>query len=544
MENVSMTNRKTLNDVIYNDDLAARIFDNLSIQEVRQLAGVNKLWRLRTNDALANRQFDLNLNLIKKLRASNRSPLEYIKKNHKYLTDLKLSTSDDSADKIPNDFYDNLIISDLRARRLIISGSGQWSTCKCPTGQSKCGELCDPVKPSEMTNLEYIHIKSPFKIGSCTLLDLVSRSPRLKTLIFCGLILISKHSDEFSYKFFHCDLEKVYWPNPTKKQRPALKMLVKRNENIETLHVPFHELRDLLSSESVPNLKYLSLVMREDWISWNAVPQVKSYSKVVPYLTLAKKLVGLEVITEAYLHELAELDPDLREKFDDNYLEYKVQFWKQVSELPDLKYLCIRGKWDTETICQELAKNSMQVEYLRLFICPRKGHLLTMSEGVKALAKLAKLKYVQLESDGRFDKVDKKTIQAFKDIVDKIWNINLNCVYADEIDQLYSYLLRRGRQLGNKYKLLMTLRHKNPKYSLFFHQSRLDKIKPGQSLGHCIIVPAELMIGNRVKQNSCHYWGLEICSNIMDKQRFTQAQETFNLFNELFGPTQRISSIT
>lgn len=540
-----MSHFPTMNDIISDTKVSRRIFYHLNFGELDQCATVCKLWYQAVQDARSHAVLNINVDLIKKLAAENKKLEQYIEEENKFATKVDI-TGWSRGIKLPPTLYDKLFTSNLNAKRLVLRGRGVWDTCRCPIEGSNCANVqIDTVKSQDLTKLESIHIATTFYISSCALLDLVSRSPNLKEIKLYGCILNPNHNEKFNRKRFYCDLERVYWPWSTRKNRPTLLTLVKRNENITTFFSTAESTCDLLSSDALNNLKYLSLNLNENW---NCKPgnhkKVYKYQQKIKYLSQAKNLEALEIRT-------FDLNSDstceeTNRQVEMIYDTYKLAFWEEVAKLKNLKYLAIYGAWELENVCREISKHGLQVEYLKMNLLPRTvitaleneddNPVLSMVDGIKYIRKLTKLRSLHYICCEKLGSIDHKTTNALKEVQDILWNFDIKTCFTEQIEDLLNNLMRRGNQLGKTYNFYLHIQSKATEYADILTKRNL-KFPLNTDLKAKLGSISESETAKRYGKpiyDSFHIWGIQQTDNTRDRQMYERISSSWRFYNDKF----------
>lgn len=448
---------------------------------------------------------------------------------------------------IENSDYDDLINAKLKVKKLSLLGRGKWTTCRCPQKSAKMGEQIDDIKDEEITHLEEVHVRSTFQISACALLDLISRSPKLRVLRFFGQISRSDHYHPFRCKRFLSDLETVFWPYCDRKSKSLLSTLLKRNENTHTFYSNGDVTFDLLGADALPNLRHLSICLNDDWNCKPGNPKkAYEYLSNTVYLSHAKKIEALEIRTFP-LNLDEESDQPTRQKIERLFENFKMTFWDQVSKLPKLKYLAIYGSWDLEKICREIAKNAIQVELLKLNLDPPSVSkaremeedcpVLSMAEAVRNLKMLSQLRSLHYICHDKLGNIDRQTAIAFKELTDLIWNLELKVCFTNEVDELITNIIRRGNQVGKTYKILLHVEAKNRLDASYLIESVL-KFNSSTSLKSKLASLAESASIERFGKSSYsnfQVWGLEQIANTRDTTMFQRLQADWNKYEKVFA---------
>lgn len=525
--------------VITNLDITKRIFYHLSSYDLNNCALVNKAWHAAVRDAREHRTIHITTDVLKQINSSKSNLENYLKENYTYAPDVIVRGWLPPKQFVTEKTYDGLLKASLKARNLILRGRGSWLSCKCPVEGSSCGEQIDSIDKEDITNLETITVKPTFKISACALLDLVSRSPKLKILRFFGNLEKCDHTELFNLKRFLSDLDCLMWPVLQKSHVPTVATLVKRNENITTFYSTGELTCDLLAADALNNLKYLSLILNERWIDDNATDSdIKRFNKraqrfinKVKCLGLGKNIQGLEVRT----FNIPFNDPDdepsnLKLKLDPLHEQYKLMFWEQVAKLPKLKYLSVHGAWELNEVCRELAKHDCKVEFLKIGLlpssiqaavdCQEDSPTLSMVDEARNLKKLPKLRSLWFTCVEKLGSIDEKTSLVLKDLMDLIWTIDIKVMFTEEVESLLNVIMRRGNQLGKTYKLLLHIQCKElDKANLL--TGHILKFQLGADLKQKLSQIAESELSERnCSLEGFQIWGLQQIDNNRDKTSF------------------------
>lgn len=463
-----MTVKMDLEHLLKEPQIAARIFANLSQADLLNCLLVNKAWNALTRDAQSRRTLTVNMELLRNL---NKSPPQHSLNFHQLVSNSPFKwapiyeiygwTKDEF---LPNSIYDDLFTNANNARILYFKGRGRWDSCRCPKKASTKGEQFDTIRGEDITNLEYIHVSSKtFTISACALLDLVSRSPKLKNIFFMGTLTNTDHTDAFASKRFITDLTRLSWPWPTKRDAPTISILLKRNENLTTFYSTFQTTSQMLASELLPSLRFLSLNLSESWACKpGRTKKVFNHLTNIKYLALAKTVEALEVRTFDNSNDCE--DEQTRDQVERVYEDYQLTFWEYIGKLPNLRYLAIYGSWELERSCREMAKHGLQIEFLKMNLMPSSviaaieeqddNPIFSMVNGAKDLRKLSKLRSIHYMCFEKLKSIDARSVPALKEIVNLFWKCEMKMNFTDEVEDLLQHLVKRGHQLGKAYSTL------------------------------------------------------------------------------------------
>lgn len=449
---------------------------------------------------------------------------------------------------IPNSFYDGLFTSDLKLKKLILRGRGVWDTCHCPKNSSTNGAQIDTITEENITHLEHIYIMRTFNVSACALLDLISRSPNLKTVRFYGVLTKNDHHEAFKSVRFLSELERVYWPWCSKKlHSPTLKTLVKRHDKIVTFYSNAETTCDLLAADALQNLRNLSLILNENWACKPGNTQKASrYLKKIVYLSHAKNLEALEIRS----FDL-NLDEEGHEETNLNvrrlYETYQLSFWEQVVKLKNLKYLAVYGAWELDKVSRELARHGIQIEYFKtnlmpssLMPCVDKRDdilVLSMAESIKQLGKLVKLRSLHFICHENLTGIDEKTVAAMKEISDLIWTLDIRIKFTPEVEDLLTNMLRRGNQLSRGYKIKLHVECSETRYANLYLETFL-KFSSSTNLRTRLESVVEAAAKERFGKSllkAYHIWGVQQVSS-REKTIFEQLKSTWEFYDEIFEP--------
>lgn len=499
-------------------------------------------------DVLEDDTLKITIELLDKMKNENKNLKTFIESQTGLATNVEIFGW--SREKvIPSTFYDDLLNSQLKMKTLVLRGRGCWDTCRCPKNPNATPKQLNTIKDEDLTEFERIQISSPFNISSCALLDLVSRSPKLKILRFYGVLKLNDHHEIFKTKEFRSDLERVYWPWCDKKSFSTLTTLIRRNENVSTFYSNAETTCDLIAADALPNLRHLSLILNENWNCKPGYPKKAfRFLQKTAYLAHAKKLEALEVRT-------FDLTPDengcqeTRIKVERVFEQYKLTLWEQISKLPNLRYLAIFGAWELEKVCRELAKNRLQIELLKINLMPSsvisaiEEHddcpVLSMAEGIKHLRKLSALRSLHFICYEKLAGIDPITTHAFKELADIIWILDVKTIFTQDVEDLLSILLRRGNQQGKLYKIYLHIESSDAIYANILAEPVL-KFSSGKSFRDRLASIAESETAERFGKPSYknfQLWGIESVENIRDNSGFLQLKSDWDYYNEIFKPS-------
>lgn len=537
----------SINTLFLNQDLSRRILSDLCGSDLKNCALVNKIWYLAVRDSKSVRTLEITVERLKQLASKNQKLEDYLRQDRNFVHDIVVYGWSKGI-SIPNSVYDKLFSAELKAKRLVLRGRGRWDACHCPKKKSSCGEQFDTIEKQDLTNLEFIQINSTFHISACALLDLVSRSPKLKTLEFYGLISLPDHDTLFNFKRFYSDLVKIVWLWPLREHRPTLSTLVKRNENISTFMSNAATTCDLLASELLPNLKYLSLNLNEDWrCEAGNLKKAFRYLERIKYLSAAKNVEALEVRTFD-ISEKSE-DSDTCIKVDRLYENYRLRFWQEVAKLAHLKYLAVYGAWEFEIVCREMAKHGLQVEYLKINLMPSSViaaveaqddlPVLSMADGARSLRKLSQLRSLHFICYEKLGSIDTKTTAALKELMDLFWIIDIKTGFTEDVEELLNSMMRRGNQLGKTYKVHLHIQSKPDEYANLLVDQTL-KFPTGVNLRAKLESLAEAEAAERYGKpafENIQIWGLEQIGYSRDESMFERIRKFWQFYDEKFGTT-------
>lgn len=534
--------------VISDKNLARLIFANLCDEDFNRCSLVNRTWYHAVEDARSCRTLELFADRLEKLARKAEKQREALKKNIKidatYAREVVVYGYS-SGVYTPNQVYDSLFCPQIPIKRLILRGRGGWNTCHCPKQDSTFGEQYDTIKIDDLTNLEYIHITTKFEISSCALLDLISRSPKLKVLKFFGNITLHDHTEKFLSKRFYCDLDTLWWPFPYKEHTSTLTQIAKRNENINAFYSNFGITCDLLSSECLPSLRFLSLLMNEKW-SYKPGRYKKAYKHLhkTQYLVQAKNVEALEI--RSLLPDIDCGDEATNADVERIYEEYLLSFWKHVAKMPKLKYLAVYGAWDLDKVCREMAKHGMQVEYLKINLTPSSvihaieegvdGPVLSMVDSIKNLRKLPKLRSLHYICCEKLGSIDTKTALAFKELIDLIWVLDIKTFFTDEVEDLLTNIMKRGYQQGRLYKVNLRIEPKRLDNAGIIMKRPL-KFPSSSVLKNRLLSIADIESTERYGRSSLEsvqIWGVRHMVSTRDESIFRKLKSSWDFYNDKF----------
>lgn len=530
-----------------NPTIALNIFTYLSSNDIKQcsLVCLSWYWAVRRNaDRLCIKvtpDFQYVIKSVDKL-----SFVDYVRTDYKYANEIHVI----DRDFIRQELYGEIIAARLpRVRKLTLEGRGCWLSCRCQDNQRENSiVLYDPNKiGNDLTQLTHLRIGEKFTISACALLDLISRSPKLRTVHFKGAITNSDHAQSFSTRMFYSNIEKLFWPIPKKKHIFAILMIARRNENITTVCLSLSVASQLLSADVLPRVKYLSLYLLEDWKCKKGEHQkFHRFIDNAKYISSARDVEALEIRTFD-LPSREELDdPTASSRFFENF---KIEVWKNVAQLQKLNYLAVYGGWEMEKVCQQLAKNTLQIQYFKANLTPISviealdagddQPVLAMHEGLKNLKSLTRLRAMDFDCSDKLGNIDIKTIQAIsQDLAEQTWAFNIKVNYTDEVEQFLTNILKRGSQSARSY--VMDL-HITPKDTTL-----CDLIVPlvlrnyaNRGLKSIIQSTAEKAIAERGSKGYSHIalYGIRQVSNWKDEKSYQQIRDSWAFYNSELNPT-------
>lgn len=537
-----------INVLIQNVDIRRRIFANLSKGDLKHCNLVCKTWYFAIRDYKSEATLIIKPELISKLNNQKQSIKEFILSKHKHAKEITIYGWSKRSGVIPNDIYDSIFDSSNVANKFTLVGRGVWDTCRCPKEISAIpGSQVDNITESDKTNLELIIVRETFTISSCALLDLVSRSPNLKTLIFHGVISKHEHYLSFYPKVFYCSLKQIYWPFPTKKQIPTVTTLVKRNDEIRTFYCNIQTTCDLLAAEKLNKVRFLSLNLNEDWNCQKGV-----YKKPFKYLERTKLLLNAKNIEalEIRTFDLPEVseDPETVASVERIFENYKISLWEQVSRLPKLKYLAVYGAWDLESVCSELAKHGIQIEYLRFNLLPKSvmeaidegddNPVISMVEAVRNIRKLTSLRSIHYTCADKLANIGNKTILVLKELLDIIWVFDVKVRFTPEVEDFMNNVVRRGNQQGKTYEVEILVAPTDNKYADILIEQKL-RAPHHQDLKEYLQSTAEKVVKERYGRNnfdSIYIWGIRLINSVRDRSNFDKIKMAWRRYDKQFNP--------
>lgn len=543
-----------LHQIFTNDKISRKILAQLSFKDLKNCSMVNKLFHLAVEDFRPHKRLHVGYELHKELDVSDLTLEKYLSKSRQkfqYVTDVDIRTWPNNS-SLPADFYEYLFSNSnyMKIKSITLRGRGKWTQCCCPDESGKAANL---NKKPDLPDLEYLHIVRPFQISSCALLDLVSRSPKLKVLKFYGLLQNPEHAEKFRANHFASDLECVYWPWPLKRHDETLSIIVKRNENIKIFYSNCLTTCELLSKDSLQNLEFLSLILNENWVCKpKRTKRVYNYLNQIKYLRAAKKLIGLEIRTFELNREEEDGDAksvsEIRETnniVERLFEEYKTHFWEHIGTLNHLKYLAIYGSWELEEVCRELRNKKLTIEYLRIHLLPNSiisnmddedpKYILSVAEGFKCIRKLVNLRSLHYTCYDKLLEIDEDTTEAVKEMIDLIWSLDIKISFTPEIADFLGTLQKRGNQLGRTYKLVILVQpKKSDTYTSFVMERNLNK---DSSLLESLNREAEKECQRRYKEShdSIHLWGIELTGFSRDTDSFQKINSGWQFYHEKFN---------
>lgn len=538
-----------INSIIRIPEITRKIFSHLTPSDLSQCALVSRTWFHATRDARSKIILRLTPETLKK--PTNGKKIEdHIREEKSDALQIIIHGWSKKDGHIPNTFYDNLFNSELRALKLVLKGRGVWDTCRCPNNLNGVigSQMVDNVSSYEKTRLSCLVIGETFTISSCALLDLLSRSPNLKILQFGGIISKHDHNQAFQSKVFYCDLQQIYWPFPNKKQIPTISTIAKRNDSINTLHSSIETVCDLLASETLEKLKYLSMNLTEKWSCTKGNhKKIYKYLEKIKYLPLAKELEALEIRTFD-LDEICE-DEETSVNVERVYENYKLSFWEQVSKLPKLKYLAIFGAWQLESVCSELAKHGAQIEYLKTNLIPSSvieaidggddNPVLRMVDAVRNMRKLTSLRSVYYSCADKLANIGNRTTGVLKELLDIIWVFDIKVKLTPEVEEFVANVARRGNQLGRQYEVeLLVSPGRDSEYADLLVRQLL-KVPYNFSLRQYLETTASRAVKERYGHNdfgNIYIWGIRQVDNIRDKANFDRMKSAWRRYEGKFNP--------
>lgn len=498
---------------------------------------------------------------------------------------------------IPNSFYDSLFNPNLKIRRLALRGRGSWTTCNCPKEQSKFGEQIDSICSENITHLEHLYIFRTFSISPCALLDLISRSPNLKTFRFYGDLERSlvDHYSAFDSVRFISSLEALYWPWCNRRYHlPTLRTLVSRQDQIITFYCDAESTCDFISSDRLPNMRYLSLNLNEHWNyhvpedAFEAIVQNDSLTneekeaklikkkerkcrklmKTLPnriekliYLTQLDMVEALEIRTYDITFQDDEDDEQKNAQIIKQYETYQLKFWECVAKMRSLKYLAAYGAWDLDKVARELAKHGLQIEYFRTNLMPvslmigiressdenqpldpdeeKKTLKLNLIDSTRHLVKLAKLKSLHFSCFEFLADLHTDTQVALKDVSDLIWRIDCRVYVTKVVDDVLNQILRRGNQSGRSYRIKLSVEPEDPSKAKFIIET-VQKFSTTtiKDRLHILVQSECKQRYGKANYKTMSLWGLEQAGG-RDRAVFEQLKAAWNTYDEQFRPIDR-----
>lgn len=546
-----------------NYDLTRRIFYHLSSKDLNNCALVNKTLHASVQDARENRNLRISADVVRQIYSNKGSNLDtYLGENYTFAPNV-IVHGWAPKDRVTEKTYDSLFKARLKARNLTLKGRGSWLSCKCPRKGSFFGEQIDSIDEDDITKLESITVTPTFRISACALLDLVSRSPKLKILRFFGLLEKCDHTELFSLKRFLCDLERLDWPMVIKSHVPTVTTLVKRNENITFFYSCGELTCDLLATDCLSNLRYLSLILNEKWVDVPAEDgSIKKYTKraqryttKIKYIGMGKKIEGLEVRTfDIPFDDEPDNPSDLRLKIEPLHEQYKLIFWEQVAKLPCLKYLSVNGAWELNEVCRELAKHDSKIEFLKIALLPASlqaavsnqedSPTLSMVDEARNLRKLPKLRSLWFSCYEKLGSIDEKTAHVLRDLMDLIWTMDIKVMFTEEVESLLNIIMRRGNQLGKTYKVVLHVQPREEKLTNILTEHNL-KFQLGTELKQKLSQIAENELSERHGTvEGFQIWGLQQIDNSRDKLTFEQFKNIWSNYDSMFNLTSPWRKLT
>ena len=461
---------------------------------------------------------------------------------------------------LPNWIYDETFTSSLRVKKLMLRGRGLWDTCHCPRNFSIRGDLLDTITEENTTNIEHLYIMRTFRISACALLDLISRSPKLKTVAFYGTLIKAEHAEAFKSVRFTSDLDKFIWPWADKKRDlPTIKLIARRNDKIKTFYSNAVTTCDLLASDLLSGLRNLSIMFNENWTCKpGSIKRAARYLKKIQYLSCASDLEALELRT----FDL-ELDDDSSSSNEDEtkktthkdikalFENFQLTFWEQVAKMKRLKYLAVYGAWELEKVCRELARHGLQIEFFKTNLTPTNmiasvdarddcGIILSMVESIRQLRQLTKLRSIHFKNHENLNGIDRETVLALKELIDLIWNFAIRSTFTPEVDDLLSSILKRGYQQGRFYKLGVHVEAVDVTQANIYFETVL-KFSPTSNLSSQLnsIVESECKkIFNNSIYSTYHIWGISLAGSQRDRSSYDQLKQTWTNYEDTFYPIE------
>lgn len=542
----------TLDKIISDHSLAERIFFHLTDKDLRVCNGLNRTWNAAVKQVKPIRTLYIDRKLLYETCKGDIEKLkDYVEAHYQFAVEISIHGWSRNQ-FIPNQVYDQLINANLKAKRLVLKGRGKWDNCHCPNRESRFGELVDSTLSKDVTNLESVYIASTFQMSSCALLDLLSRSPKLKSLTCNGHFILPDHCEPFLSKRFLCDIESLYMPWASQNDKTTISTIVKRNENITTVHSNSSIVCDLLSTETLTNLRFLSLNLSDRWF---ARPQSlkRGYKALdnIKYLSTAKNLEALEVRS----FTVGEVPETSKKKLEIErlYESYVMTFWDQVAKLPKLTYLAIYGSWELEKTCRELAKRSVNVELLKINLMPDSViqaienqddiPSFSMVDGIRNIKRLPRLRSIYLTCYEKLGTIDERTVSSMKEIVDMFWNIEIKVNFTEEVEDFMNHLMRRANQLGKNYMVNLHIQLKSDEYANILVEKPL-RFPMGTNLKDKFTSIAETETKQRFGKPSVEnfqIWGLELTGNYRDKQKYEELAKFWRLYSQKFDLDPRFT---
>lgn len=566
-----MTEVITIDDVVSDTDIAKCISTQLTSEDPKKTASGYKSWRKAINDVENDNRLALTIKYLTDILKDNATKYKidkasvtadlsgqiqrkilknHIRQNHEQTTDVNINgwARDVS---LPDEIYDLLFNTPLKksAKYLTLRGRGTWSTCYCPEEGSKFGEQVDTINEDDITNLEYIYVGPTFTISSCALLDLISKSPKLKILRFYGMICNHNHHEIFKSKRFLSDLDQVFWPFPKKKKQvPTLSIIVKRNENLTTLYTSSEVICDLLAAEALNNLRYLSMNLNENWTcDAGNVKKARGHLERLQYLSLAKNIEALEIRTFMDNEHFSECS-ETNLKAEHLYENYKLSFWTQVARWQKLRYLGVYGAWQLEDTCREMVKHGLQVEYLKISLMPSTimasvdagddNPILAMEAAARNLRKLSRLRSLYFVCFEKLASIDRETSGALKELIDLFWVVDIKTGLTDEVEDLLSSVAKRANQSGKMFKIKLYIQPQDEKSAGILATTTLRFPIGTISIRDRLMSLAEDELTKRQIKGSCKtpfVWGLEQIEGGRDKESYGYLSRHWQSYQDKFA---------
>lgn len=542
----------TLDYIVSNHCLAERIFFHLGNKDLRQCSGLNRTWNAAVKQVQPYRTLFINRKLLSETcKGDVTKLLKHVERNYKFAVEINIHGWS-KEEIIPNKVYDQLINSKLNAKNLVLKGRGAWDNCHCPNKESKFGEQVDSILTRDITNLESIYVTSTFRMSSCALLDLISRSPKLKLLKYNGYLVLCDHCEPFLSKRFLSNLESLHWPWASNNDKETISTIVKRNENITTVHSNSTTVCDLLATETLTNLRFLSLNLNDRWFSRpESLKRGYRALEAIKYLSSAKNVEALEIRS----FSVAEVSETSKKKLEIErlYDSYVITFWEQVSKLPKLNYLAVYGSWELERICREMAKHSLKVEFLKMNLMPisviqaidNQDDIpnFSMVDGIRNIRKLPRLKSLYLTCYEKLGTIDERTVKSMKEMVDLFWNIEIKVNFTEEVEDFMNHLMRRANQLGKNYMVNLHIQLKQTEYANILIEKPL-RFPMGTDLREKLGSIAENETKNRFGKpvvENFQIWGLELTGNYRDNQKYEELAKYWRLYSKKFDLDARFT---